>query len=490
MHSQMNGTVDLKPKTGPDVKDILQSIKIQQSIGMKQSSRSIACNPAKMFKSTIQRANDSGSLDASLEYKSLPNSSVEKRFDYVNELRQVLKENQHIEAQIDSAFCKKHKTNENNVITSKLPFVNRKNIENKYLIVSKSSVCEQCNNKNVNLLKTNRNMPINSTPYKSKQENDLINSNVEKISTPSLHDKNAIDSRCEAIYNEFDQQSNLNCALVKCFSLTRNSCRRISSFHDSSKKQNKKPFERQSLFTSSFNSIHTKNRFCDVSKEELLQREKNTKNKNSKLLDLFRTSKTKINDSQKSAKNSFNDLCNSNSCQFLLQTTDNELGCASLTKYNLDIHTANQNNLLNMSSDCDQTIDWGDKFEFSFICEPSTSDNKDNDEDSFCYSNEVEVCANRKNSFRIPSIELNQTRSESDNFINSSPFRRSISDPALLRLANIRFSDENQPNHATGMLTDDDRVSLHPNYYSANNVVSFFSFIFCSFTSHYSRQFQ
>lgn len=442
MQYQMDGTLDPRPKRGPDVKIIIQSLKMDPE-QTTSGSRLIACNPTKMFKSVIQHANDSGSMDTSLEFKSFSAaekselSSNSRKIPYVDELREILKENRNVQL-----------NNVNTIGTpTKLPFANRKNlpespadlkIKPKDNIKSVPKICEQF----IDTIKLGRKMPASSTPYRPKQDNENNNNckNEINLMTPSA-DVRFVDSDFERTEDDFNR------TLIKCYSMTRASCRRMSSFRKSFRKPDCKSdnnivsispkFERRSLFTSSFNG--TANRSSIVSTNEIspLRRQRNIKVKNSKLLNFFRLSKVNADELETKHQTNLTQTCN-NLSQLLAKSDQNfdELGCVPiLTKGNIDYYTGNEDDEL---EDCDKTIEWNNKFEFSYICEPSTSDIGEEDELELLPMNEIEAKSSflRNNSPPIDTCDRTHSKEKKINYyINSSPFRRSVSDPALIRLA-------------------------------------------------------
>lgn len=411
---QLDSNVDSRPKRGPDVKVIIQSLKT--NAGPLDFQRTVACNPAKMFKSLIQRANDSGSMDTSLEYKSLCiDRTPQRTVPYVDELREILKENQHRTKLSLTDSCG---------TPTKMPFTNRKNLPDASTNTPKNDVkvaCDKCDTKILN-----KKMPASSTPYRPKHDHEN-NNNCERecnLMTPTT-DVRSIE------FDSYDDKT-----LVKCFSLTRASCRRMASLRKSSKKPNDETspiFERRSLFTSSFNAS---NRSSIIGPTELspLRRQTNIKVKNNKIFNFFRSSKT-----GRTSPRPESDL--TQTCNDLTQLLDksnqnlDELGCVPLlTKDNIDLYTST-------GADCDKTIDWGNNFEFSYICEPSTSDIDEDNE----YSSKNESQPN------IPHVHISPPSTGCGQTINesvicdlaSSPFRRSVSDPALVRLASTHNFDHN-----------------------------------------------
>lgn len=455
MHYQMDGALNPRPKRGPDVKIIIQSLKMEPVLEHSTSAhRAIACNPARMFKSVIQRANDSGSMDTSLEFKPLSKTvqesgmSQHKKVPYVEELREILKEKTNIQ------LGKVQQTNAEIGTPSKIPFANRKNLpyliteelKNKKPKLDQKSVPKMCE-KFLDTIKLSKKMPVSSTPYRTKHTNETNNNCKGEINlmTPSA-DVRFIDSDVDTNDGDFNR------TLVKCFSLTRASCRRMASFRKNLRKQDSQSdilmetsptFERRSLFTSSFHG--TSNRSSIVSANEIspLRRQKNVKFKNSKLLNFFRSSKINVdNDESLGHESDLTQTCN-NLSQLLAKSDQHfeDLGCAPLlTKDNLDFYADNNGDL----NDCDRTLDWRNKFEFSYICEPSTSDIGEEDE----LENYAKI-ANETESMRVPSLKMSSPSKGACNIHctkkhntthhnkNSSPFRRSVSDPALIRLATI-----------------------------------------------------
>lgn len=449
MQYQMDGALDPRPKRGPDVKIIIQSLKLLPL--MEQPNRAVACNPAKMFKSSIQHANDSGSMDTSLEYKPFPTASTvanQRKVAFMDELRVILKENQNVQTK---------KPNGNGTTPSKLAFANRKNLPKiSETNQSTPTICEKYIDV-LPLLPMDKKMPASSTPYRPKADSELNNNCTRELNlmTPKT-DVRLADADDEPLPSLGD----FNRTLVKCFSLTRASCRRMASFRKALRKQecnseilspNESPtFQRRSLFTSSLRTNRTS--IVSTDEESPLRRQKNIKLKNSKLLNFFRSTKEP---SPVKRESDLTQTCN-NLSRLLEKSNQSfdDLGCVPLlTKDNIEVHA-------NSYEDGDKTIGWGDKFEFSFICEPSTSDCGEDiaEMDYFPSTN----C--RKKLPIIPFVKVSPPSIESnkddiqlrcnDLNVNASPFRRSVSDPALIRLATNNFNvdpihtaDTNAPTH-------------------------------------------
>lgn len=519
MHYRMDGALDPQPKRGPDVKIIIQSLKLKpvmehNNADATTTARAIACNPTKMFKSSIQHANDSGSMDTSLENKSFSmaenkSQTLQRRkLPCVDELREILKENKNLKSMKMESKCDRNET------PSKLPFMNRKNLpeistESNSLFgktemkTSTPTICE----KYIDLLPImDKKMPASSTPYRPpKQDNEMNNNctNELNLMTPSA-DVQFIDADIDLPYgNDFNK------TLVKCFSLTRASCRRMASFRKSARKQDCKSeilppsspkFERRTLFTSSFNANNTNHRSSIISTTETspLHRQKNIKLKNSKIFNFFRSSKVNVrndvdNNDHATATRHESDLTQTcNNLSRLLEKSNekfDELGCTPLlTADNIVLHTNNYE-CTSTDDDCDKTISWDDKFEFSFICEPSTSDIDeldDEDENALQYFPSTNC---RKKLPFVPFVKVsppsnealnddndqlksNQLRRHSNGCnINSSPFRRSVSDPALIRLATIY---NNKCSVDSKNAFDTDIISCDRHSCAAANIVSAF----------------
>lgn len=477
MHYRMDG-ISTPPKIhrGPDVKIIIQSLKLKPVMEHNGDvARAIACNPTKMFKSSIQHANDSGSMDTSLEYKPFAvqeNKSQtlnRRKLPCVDELREILKENKHLKSNKTEQKCDTNET------PSKLPFMNRKNLPavsaesnsfhgKRVVETPPTTICE----KYIDLLPImDKKMPASSTPFRPLKQGDEMNNNCSNelnLMTPSA-DVQFIDADIDLPYG-----GDFNKTLVKCFSLTRASCRRMASFRKSARKQDCKSeiltpsspkFERRTLFTSSFNANTNRSSIISTTETSPLHRQKNIKLKNSKLFSFFRSSKVNVRDADvdnadQSTMRHESDLAQTcNNLSRLLEKSNekfDELGCTPLlTADNIVLHS---NTYESNSDDCDKTISWDDKFEFSFLCEPSSSDiddeqeqEQEQDENGLPYFPSTN-CRKRLPFVPFvkvspPSIELSdgdQLRSNRHSNgcnINSSPFRRSASDPALIRLATI-----------------------------------------------------
>lgn len=507
MHYRMDGILDPQPKRGPDVKIIIQSLKLKPVMEHNGDvARAIACNPTKMFKSSIQHANDSGSMDTSLEYKSFSVQETKsqtlnrRKLPCVDELREILKENKHFKSNKTEPKCDANET------PSKLPFMNRKNLPDtpaeaksvhaKMVVETPpppTTICE----KYIDLLPMmDKKMPASSTPFRPPKLGDEMNNNCAtelNLMTPSA-DVQFIDADIDLPYG-----GDFNKTLVKCFSLTRASCRRMASFRKSARKQDCKSeiltpsspkFERRTLFTSSFNANTNRSSIVSTAETSPLHRQKNVKLKNSKILNFFRSSKVNVRDADadndRAPMRLESDLAQTcNNLSRLLEKSNekfDELGCTPLlTADNIHLHS---NTYESNSDDCDKTISWDDKFEFSYLCEPSSSDIDDEheqDEHGLQYFPSTD-CRKRLPFIPFvkvspPSIELSDTdqlrsnRHSNGCNINSSPFRRSASDPALIRLAtayNRRCVDLNSA-------FDTNMVSCDRHSCAAANTVSAFT---------------
>lgn len=425
---------------------------IIQSLTMQPSTVGTTKMP---FEALIQRANDSGSFDTSLEFKSLPPNRQHRKashsavtsakqfqnntihgFGYMDELRQRLNKN------VESGA--------NDSLSRKIPFFDKKNV----IGTTPKSTCQNVvDSTNV----TAKRLPACSTPFRPKRPTQL------NLQTPPA-DARFIDSENESVddiesadelmnvsttaVESADEDEAQNHTLIKCFSLTPDSCRRLSTHYISNRSVTSAPtspkYERRGHFLlSSFR----KNRSSIVSplEESPLRRQKNFKIKNSKFFNFFRSTSV--------ATKSTTDSSNlSETCTQLRQLLANaeesdntELGCAPLRcqKNCADLHRT------------EKIIDWGENFEFSFICEPSHSNQEIyNDDDD--YGSEGDGDDDQKSIYvscesvgtepmlrSIPMVKVtpaataslksnaptHHIRSTTQNLL--SPFRRSVSDPTL-----------------------------------------------------------
>lgn len=414
---QMDGTLDPRPKRGPDIKIIIQSLKLAPILEQpKIECRAVACNPFKMFKSSIQYANDSGSMDSSFEHKEIYTEQIKskvpqrRKMPCVEEFRQVLQENEQI--------IRKDKS-ERNETPSKLPFSNRKNLPTTPTVSNDSfgtdiktpKFCEKL----FDLLPLSKKMPASSTPFRPKPNNEMNNN-------------------CEKELNQMIPSVDVK-AMIKSYSLTRVACRQMAASRkrecvSSDLSPNSPIFKRGHLFSSSFHGRSNESPIISSTESSPVLPRKNTVN--SRIAQFLGI--TKVN-----TESDLTQTCN-NLSRMLEQSgqTADDLGCTPLlTTDNVDVHTK----MNDETNDCDETIIGGNKFEFSFICEPSTSDT---DEDI-----ELEYFPSTDCRKKLPFIPFSKGSMPPtklcDNF-NSSPFRRTISDPALIRLAT---NNNNPSNCAT-----------------------------------------
>lgn len=224
-----------------------------------------------------------------------------------------------------------------------------------------------------------------------------------------------------------EKKDNPEQTLVKCFSLTRSSCRSLTATIRNI---------RLSRTPSSAPSSQKSNRHSLLSitadTPSPLRRQKNVKKtKNFNLKSLLNIKEQTVGDNE--SNSSYN------------ESNDNDdLGCTPLlTKENIERSLSSDQDLT--EDDLDRTLNWGDKFEFSFICEPSSSDTEmaDSEDDldhtfarkpeSFVIP-EVKVTAPKVNYGEIDGFgpELRWKQSRDDSTSGMSPFRRSISDPSFL----------------------------------------------------------
>lgn len=234
--------------------------------------------------------------------------------------------------------------------------------------------------------------------------------------------KDAKNDTAQTMSNE--KKENPEQTLVKCFSLTRSSCRSLTATIRNI---------RLSRTPSSAPSSPKSNRHSLLSitadTPSPLRRQKNVKKtKNFNLKSLLNIKE------QTPGDNESNSLSN--------ESNDNDdLGCTPLlTKENIERSLSSDQDLA--EDDPDRTLNWGDKFEFSFICEPSNSDTESEDELDHTFARkaesfvipEVKVTTPKVNYGEIDGIgpELRWKQSRDDSTSGMSPFRRSISDPSFL----------------------------------------------------------
>lgn len=422
------------------IKIIIQSLAVQPS----------TAGTTKMpFEALIQRANDSASFDTSLEFKSLPPNRQAKAtksrtaaakqfhnntihgFGYMDELRERLNRNVAADA-ID-------------LPSKKIPFFDKKNVIE---TTPKGTGQKLANSANV----TGKRLPTCSTPFRPKRPSQLnlqtppadarfIDSENESIDDVVEGDAALMDVSTTAVESA-DEDDAQNHTLIKCFSLTPDSCRRLASNRSVISAPNSPKCERRSHFLSSFR----KNRSSIVSplEESPLRRQRNVKIKNSKFFNFFRSTPV-------ATKSSSTDSANlSETCTRLRQLLanaedldDTELGCAPLlVQENVDRHSA------------EKTIDWGENFEFSFICEPSHSDVEmedgdgiEDDQKSIYVSCESVSTEQMLQSIPMVKVTPATASAASTHLIRPSapnslsPFRRSVSDPTLRGLVFTTVGD-------------------------------------------------
>lgn len=243
-----------------------------------------------------------------------------------------------------------------------------------------------------------------STP---KASSAMLSQPVLNLHTPPA-DARHMDSDSESIGDDLPA-----IGLVKCFSFTRSSCRSITST--------------LGHFTRSPSVPSSQRRALD---ESPLRRQKNIK-----------LSK-KVNVSEYlAAKNLLNRSMDEVNGDMQAHDENGEyLGCHPLlTKENIESHLPNDDD--EDVFDPNETINWGDKFEFSFICEPSTSDAED---DELEQKRGTEATPT-KTKWVEPSMVSSRAGGDltiirpsgvQDAWL-SSPIRRSISDPSFIHGVNL-----------------------------------------------------
>lgn len=408
MQHHLDGTLDPCPKRGPDVKCLIQTLQLGPMTGTSDGEPRSACNPFKMFKSSIQYANDSGSMDSSFEHKEIYTKQIKgkslprRRIPYIEEMREKLNKNENFNQSVKANKCNGNET------PTKIPLLNRKNLPETPTNVSMKSEMKMSTfyEELFDLLpmSNSKKMPASSTPYKPKQDNETNNN-------------------CENEKNQMKSTTNVQ-QLIKCYSLTRASSRRMAEsqklnrgLHDTS--SNVSAFKRATPFSMSFKENTKRSTVKDS--PIVLPQIIVTKHES----DLTQT-------------------C-SNLSRLLEKSDQNvdDLGCTPL----LTVNNVNLHSNICDENDCDETICGDDKFEFSFICEPPTSETESDDEQQFGYFPSTGC---RKKLPFIPFIKGSTTPKKLCNNLNSSPFRRTASDPALLLLATNHDNNKQfeRPNYA------------------------------------------
>lgn len=284
--------------------------------------------------------------------------------------------------------------------------------------------------------------------------NESLTSNTDICGDDTSFDKNIGKISPDNVEN---QKIDDNGTLKKCFSLTRNSCRQIASTikairHSNSSQSvmsapNSPKFERHSIFLSSFNSrrssrsiqnyIENRGDGLTTTQESNLYQKDQTKSlkssKNSKFLNFFKIPTL----SASKARGNKRPLGSPSKSPMEEHTDD--LGCFPLLiQENVDTH--NVKYFDEEEFDGDKTLDWGDRFEFSYICEPSTSDGEA--EDPRRYESKMDLMKTPGLVVTPPSpIDPDEIdgvaetlRRQTKNKRILSAIRRSISDSSIFKL--------------------------------------------------------
>lgn len=367
-------------------------------------------------------------------------------------------------------YCSNHplsstpiKTSESNQSTFKTKINLMTSFEDTALIANESDIGELVEKSiyslNENLIKEN------DTP----DNNNSFDSNIE--------------NKSENITDTVKRNDN-NRTLVKCFSLTRSSCRQfastIKSIRNSTNSQsqsvmsapNSPKFERHSIFLSSFSNRRTSRTISKNVESKTIESDasgsdssplKLEKSKSSKFLNFFKNrilSSTKVEDAMDSRnklmRNPTFDALNLKLSNTNYQP-DEELGCFPLLiKENIDHHNIKYSE--EVTTDIDQTLGWGDQFEFSFICEPSTSDTETEEMDRYNtnLSKTPELVLTPPSP--VQSIEnicvYNSLRHHSKPAEKPIAIRRSISDPSISMPDPINDNNINEDLEASANLDD------------------------------------
>lgn len=415
------------------------------------------------FYSTIKNANDSGALDTSFEMKplvSFPQNNVQiKQHPSCNKCK-TWSEKRFLSLRKSPCECVKSlsKADENSVISSRdgsepvkpkqsafrIPFsdflINSPIFRRKVLHgsstenVKTKSKCEtplaDKKSKLHYIYKDeifDNKFPTCSTPITTKKVTHNPNTSLLNLQTPPP-DARFIDS-------DYDSESDdkfKSDGLAKCFSLSRSSCRSltatIASLTRTPVSAPSSPSPRRYLAGST--PFDASKQSTEVSP---LKRQRNIKlSKNIDIKDYLKAKTAVIRKIDETTTPTLND------------SSDN-LGCRPLlTKENLEVHLSMENK---DDFDPDLTLNWGDNFEFSFICEPSMSDDEEADTDATPNNSLLEIPAVKISPPHANFGEFNDSDESGDvqrsSIIRSrvqggvtnvllSPFRRSISDPSFL----------------------------------------------------------
>lgn len=456
------------------IKIVIQSVTIQPNSGSATAAATTAGTTKMPFQALIQRANDSGSFDTSLEYKSLPSNRCQRkvlRGNATNAQTRTKSFHNHTIHGIrymDELRERLNQTNAIDMAPKKTPFADKKNVIDTSTKTSATTTPKSTCQKLMNSISvTAKRLPTSSTPFRPKRSHQsdlhLQKSSVhvdatEYDDTVTVGDDTLMDVSTTAVESG-DEDDTQNRTLIKCFSLTPHSCRRLSSFVTSNRSVTSAPnspeFERRNTFLSSFR----KNRSSIVSplEESPLRRQKNVKLKNSaKFFNLFRS--TPIASKTSATTNSnLSDTC-SRLQQLLANAEDldeSELGCVPLTS-----------DAVSAVIDA-KTAAWEENFDFSFICEPSHSDVEndfagDEDDQQSVYMS-CESMASDQRARAIPMVKVSspvpfvRQRNRSTNHTFLSPVRRSVSDSTLHNLVFSVASDGGR-NTATTLTDATDMV--------------------------------
>lgn len=224
--------------------------------------------------------------------------------------------------------------------------------------------------------------------------------------------------------------------LVKCFSLTRNSCRSLTSTITNFTRSPSMPNSpmRTSIGWPSFN---TKKKPLQ---ESPLKRQKNIK--------LSKKIDTKAHLSSRK-------LMNQSTDKFDVITNEHDenvenLGCQPLlTKDNIEHQLSKYDEF-----ETDQIINWGAHFEYSFICEPSTSDTEDAENGTDTRP--------KKMSWEFPTVTKSPMTVQEKVHALLSPMRRSISNPSFVYSKHIGVRQPPNKNRFIKIdRDDDDHVTIH-----------------------------
>lgn len=371
-----------------------------------------------LFQALIQRANDSGSFDTSLEVKALPSRELRRQhrrmadapnnltIGYMDELRERIQRK-------STKTCAK----ENVVLmgkrepadtTLKVPFSCKKNVQHverpakapaKPLPMSSTPVKGRATGCDLNLLTPPAGLRFIDSGNRSSNED------LQNVSTV------AVDSETE---DELQHGK-----LLKCFSLTPSARRQIGFPVKSDRPVTSAPsspvLERKSSIFSSFRKYRSS--VVSPNEESPLKRQKNVKMKNSRILNLFRSpAKPAVEEEGEGLART----CSMLSDLLANSSSSDERATAA------EASLLSEENVAHFSSADREAAD------FSFTCEPSHSEHRDSGRSSA--TSAYESCRSDE-TIEISALAPMRLRTSTNGYPRkaiSPSIRRSISNPNII----------------------------------------------------------